>query len=305
MAKDVPEGEIDLDRLDPGLVELPLDLIGKGKDRDGDDEEEEGKDKPKSSRRGREEEEDEEERGSKDRDEEEELPEDEEEEGDDERDERDRDTRDDDRDRGYRRERNDEGAVVPLLMEQLKEMREEMRTLRESNRPSGISDAEWSKLEEKTGMSRAALELVMGTGQTAYRNARQEFEQRIARMERRQIISDLSHERGYEDAIRHEAEVEKFMASMPPHLQADRKLIKFAVDSARGRRYHDDIDRVRGERERDRRVVERFSDRRERGTRDRGDKGGGLTALQDKIRQQFGMSRKEYQSLKSRPSKRR
>lgn len=320
---DMEPSGLDLSKLNPDLVEFPQDLAGGSKNRTQRDSDEAPE---RNTRRGSR-------RKENDRNEDENIDSDRENNFDDGRDDNEDDDNvndnqeednfeDDDRERNedfnedddFREERGsrfrgrerfrEDPEIFGTLMTQMGQLQAELAQLKnsQSGGRQGISEEQWAQLESDTGMSRRGLELVLNSSQRIQQNIMDQVSSRMAKLERRSMLYDLSREKGLEDSMRYEKDVEEFCKELPPNMQLNEKMIRYAVLAAKSRGHRNVINRERWSREHRRRVVDRIQDRNidrnySSKNRDRSEKGGELGALQDRIRRKFGMNKKEYKEL--------
>jgi len=129
---------------------------------------------------------------------------------------------------------------------------------KEGNAPAPItpiSEEEWAKYEEERGIPRTAQTWMTQTLVRAVGDMQRMIDQRFAKLDRQETMSNLSKNPEFADANKYSKEVEQYLQKVDPRFHSNEEVLKDAVIWARGINYKKSVQNVRNEKEINKRVA--------------------------------------------------
>ncbi len=168
---------------------------------------------------------------------------------------------------------NEDGESKPVksagfpaeLREQLRqELREEMRAemraeMQKQNPPAPakeISEEEWAKHEADWGIPRTAIKATVSRMERVAQHVLKAMDERFAKFEKAESLRTLSREKGFEDSMRYQKDIDEFLTQYQPQFHSNPTVLKRAVIYARGLHAKDAVTKARNGNERNLRIVQ-------------------------------------------------
>lgn len=160
------------------------------------------------------------------------------------------------------------------------------------------TEEEWAQHEERWGVPRAAIQNTVDAIVKSTLDMRAYIDSKFAKYEKQEALNEIATDPEYADALKYQKEVNQYLERVDPKYHSEKSVLKDAVIYARGLNYKNGIQKVRNEREVNKRIA---GSARPAGSG--GSKGNvstktvTLTELQKSAAAATGMSEKEYASL--------
>ncbi len=161
--------------------------------------------------------------------------------------------------------------------------------------PAELTEEQWAAKETEVGVPRQSIQFFTAQAMKVYETVMNHIEERFAKLDKVEGIRGISKEKGFEDATRYQKEIDQYLSRYHPKHHSNPQLLKDAVIYARGLNASKNIQRVRTDQDRNKKIA---------GPARPSSPNGGkrvptvaLNASQRDVATKFGMSETEYQKL--------
>ena len=126
---------------------------------------------------------------------------------------------------------------------------------RPEEKPKPFTEEEWTKAEHDWGVPRGAIDRITKQNVQVVNKIMDYIDSKMAPLLGSDVIQQVAREPGFSDATRYRNEIRDFMTEFSPQAWSNPALIKKAVVYARGVHASANVNRARGEQERNRRIA--------------------------------------------------
>lgn len=117
-----------------------------------------------------------------------------------------------------------------------------------------ITEEEWAKYEEERGIPRTAQTWITNTMVRAVQDLQRHIDQRFAKLDRQEALSSLAKDPEFADANKYPNDVNKYLEKVDPRFHSDPMVLKDAVIWSRGMNFKNGVQKVRDEKEINKRI---------------------------------------------------
>lgn len=121
--------------------------------------------------------------------------------------------------------------------------------------PKPMSDEDWAKLEQQTGAPRSTIEFFTNQNVKVVNHLKEYIDSAIAKLSFGSAIDEFAKTPGFQDATRYKKDIQEFLNTYEPKHWTNPEVLKRAVIYSRGLNANANLQKVRNDSERNRKIA--------------------------------------------------